>query len=159
MSVKSNRHEAIRRILAEHNVRSQEELGDFLRVSGFPTTQATLSRDFKELGIVKAHESSKGYVYRLPRRQSRVFMSQADGTMTDEGIRSIEFSNSFAVIKTYPGFASAVATIIDNNLGHEIAGTLAGDDTLLLILREGCSSKEVLNSISKFVTGIQSKLI
>lgn len=129
-----------------------------LEKEGFTVTQATLSRDFKELGVVKVHDSSKGYVYRFS--GTPVNMVNPDSAViTNDGIRSIEFSNSFAVVKTHPGFASAVATIIDHNISYEIVGTLAGDDTVLLILREGCSRAQVMSAISRFISGIQSKLI
>ena len=159
MSVKTNRQRAIRRIIRDNEVGSQEELQALLRSDGFPTTQATLSRDFKELGIVKVHDYAKGYVNKLPGAPSPVLVTADRNTITTEGIRSIEFSNSFAVVKTHPGFASAVATIIDHNVSHEIVGTLAGDDTVLLILRDGCRREQVLSAISHFISGIQSKLI
>lgn len=159
MSVKVDRQRAIRDIISTEVVRSQDELQDILLSRGLNVTQATLSRDFKELGIVKVHDSSKGeYVYRLP-GVGPMPTSYDRNTITSEGIRSIEFSGSIAVIKTHPGFASAVATIIDHNITREIVGTLAGDDTVLLVAREGCTRNQVVYSISRFFPGIQSKLI
>lgn len=158
MSIKSDRQQAIRRIIAENEVKSQDELQSILNSAGFFATQATLSRDFREMNVVKIHDSSKGYVYKIS-GESGNFSHSSPDNITKDGIRSIEFSSSFAVIKTQPGFASAVATIIDHNLAYEIVGTLAGDDTVLLVIKEGCDRQEVLSSISRFISGIQSKLV
>lgn len=158
MSIKTDRQQAIRRIIIENDVKSQDDLQSLLDSSGFFATQATLSRDFRELNIVKVHDPMKGYVYKLS-GDSKVFSNPSHDTITKDGIKSIEFSNSFAVIKTQSGFASAVATIIDHNISYEIVGTLAGDDTVLLIIREGCDRQKVLSAISRFISGIQSKLV
>jgi len=157
MGIKTDRLRAIRRLISEKDIKSQDELQVLLEENGFTVTQATLSRDFKELGVLKVHDYTRGYIYRLPGDDTRV-LTPAPGMVANEGVRSIEFSSSFAVIKTHPGFASAVATIIDHNANHEIVGTLAGDDTVLLIIREGCDRERVLSSVSSFISGIKTKL-
>ncbi len=158
MSARNDRLEATRRVIENNQVGNQEEVLDLLKKEGFNVTQATLSRDFKELGVVKVHDAGRGYVYKL-NSQAPKFIASNASHITSDGIRSIEFSNSFAVVKTHPGFASAVAYIIDNNVISEIAGTLAGDDTVLLIVREGYSRQQVLDAVSRFISGIQTKLI
>lgn len=157
MSVKSDRLEALREVIVDNDVRNQDEVLSLLESKGYNVTQATLSRDFKELGVVKVHDASKGYVYRLGGGEARI-IAPAATHITKDGIKSIEFSNSFAVVKTHPGFAGAVASIIDNNISKEIVGTIAGDDTVLLIIREGYTRMQVLDAVSKFITGIQTKL-
>lgn len=157
MGIKSDRLNALRELISENEVRNQDEVLSILVSKGYNTTQATLSRDLKEIGVVKIHEAGKGYVYRLGSTESKFFAPSAS-KITDDGIRSIEFSNFFAVIKTHPGFAGAVASIIDNNISKEIVGTIAGDDTVLLVIREGYSRSQVLDAVSKFITGIQTKL-
>ena len=158
MSARNDRLEATRRVIEDNQVGNQEEVLDLLKKEGFNVTQATLSRDFKELGVVKVHDASRGYVYKLTNQAPKLIAPNASH-ITSDGIKSIEFSNSFAVVKTHPGFASAVAYIIDNNVIKEIAGTLAGDDTVLLIVREGYTRQQVLDAVSKFISGIQTKLI
>lgn len=159
MSARTDRLEATRRVIEENQVGNQEDVLSLLKAKGFRVTQATLSRDFKELGVVKVHDSSRGgYVYQLSAQTPKFIVPNASH-LTSDGIKSIEFSNSLAVIKTHPGFASAVAYIIDNNVIREIIGTLAGDDTVLLIVREGCSREQVIEAISHFISGIQTKLI
>lgn len=158
MSARNDRLEATRRVIEDSLVSNQEEVLSLLKAKGFKVTQATLSRDFKELGVVKVHDASKGYVYKLS-TQAPKFIAPNASHLTSDGIKTLEFNNSFAVVKTHPGFASAVAYIIDNNVVSEIAGTLAGDDTVLLIIREGYSREQVLDAISNFIPGIQTKLI
>lgn len=158
MSARNDRLEATRRVIENNRVGNQEDVLYLLKKDGFNVTQATLSRDFKELGVVKVHDADCGYVYKL-NSQAPKFMAPNASHITSDGIRSIEFSNSFAVVKTHPGFASAVAYIIDNNVISEIAGTLAGDDTVLLIVREGYTRQQVLDAVSRFISGIQTKLI
>lgn len=156
MSIKSDRLEALREVIVDNDVRNQDEMLSLLLSKGYSVTQATLSRDFKELGVVKVHEAAKGYVYRLGGETKTI--APAATHITKEGIKSIEFSNSFAVVKTHPGFAGAVASIIDNNISREIVGTIAGDDTVLLIVREGYTRAQVLDAVSRFFSGIQTKI-
>ena len=157
MNIKSDRLEALREVIVNNDVRNQDEVLSLLESKGYNVTQATLSRDFKELGVVKVHEASLGYVYRLGGTDMRT-VAPASAHLTKDGIRSIEFSNSFAVVKTHPGFAGAVASIIDNNITREIVGTIAGDDTVLLIVREGYTRMQVLDAVSRHFSGIQTKL-
>jgi len=157
MSIKSQRLEAIRRIISNNGVKNQDEVLNGLQELGFAVTQATLSRDFKEIGVIKVHDTAKGYFYKLS-APSTIGIAHIPDHIATNGIRSIEFSNSFAVIRTQPGFAGAVASIIDGNAVNEIAGTIAGDDTVLMVIREGCSRDQVLDSVSKFITGIKYKL-
>jgi len=156
MSIKTQRLDAIRQIIANNGAKNQDEVLGLLLEKGFNATQATLSRDFKEIGVVKLHDPQFGYVYKLSPVSPSNGSSPAHINIA--GIRSIEFSNSFAVVKTQPGFAGAVASIIDNNVVDEISGTIAGDDTVLLIIREGYTRDQVLDAVSNFIAGIQFKL-
>lgn len=157
MSIKTQRLDAIRQIISKNGVKNQDEVLNGLQVMGFAVTQATLSRDFKEIGVIKVHDPKRGYFYKLS-GQAGIGPARVSNHIALNGIRSIEFSNSFAVIKTQPGFAGAVASIIDNNSVHEIVGTIAGDDTVLMVIREGYSRDQVLDSVSSFISGIQFKL-
>lgn len=156
MSIKSQRLEAIRQIIAHDGAKNQEEVLNLVHARGFSATQATLSRDFKEIGVIKLHDPDKGYVYKLAGGAHSFVLPSAHHIT--EGIRSIEFSNSFAVLKTQPGFAGAVASIIDDNAVDEIVGSIAGDDTVLLVIREGYTREQVLDSVSRFISGIQFKV-
>ncbi|MDR1259515.1 MAG: ArgR family transcriptional regulator [Tannerellaceae bacterium] len=137
MSVRKERQEAIRRIIRTEKVRNQEELSRRLEAVGFPATQATLSRDIKQLKIARVHDGNDTYVYQS---------TDAARSVTD-----LEFSGNLAVIKTRPGYAGAIASDIDREAPREILATVAGDDTILLIPREGYSRESISSAIARFI--------
>lgn len=149
---KSNRHKAIEEIIISRQISSQEELLSLLTEKGFELTQATLSRDIKELQIVKMPTANGDYAYRRP---SATISSQEDASpLSNFGFVSIEFSGQLAVIKTRPGYAMAIAGEIDAKAKETILGTVAGDDTILLIPRENISREEVSASLASFIPNI-----
>ena len=104
-------------------------------------TQATLSRDLKQLKVAKAASMNGNYVYVLPNNTMYKRMTDpqnASEMLRHNGFISIEFSHNIAVIKTRPGYASSLAYDIDMHNFHEIIGTIAGDDTIMLVVRENC---------------------
>ncbi|MBR1570572.1 MAG: ArgR family transcriptional regulator [Bacteroidales bacterium] len=144
------RHKALVQIIGQETIYSQEELQTKLQEMGIKTTQATLSRDLKALRIMKV----PGEGYRLPQSSPRFFASP-----TPTSVLSLEFSGQMAVMKTQPGFASAVASLIDHHPSRPILGTLAGDDTVLLILRQGFSSDQTVEALEKVIPEIKNHLI
>lgn len=158
MKTKNNRLDAIKMIISSKEVGSQEELLQELLKEGFRLTQATLSRDLKQLKVAKAASMNGNYVYVLPNNTMYKRMtgqhSAADMLLVD-GIRGIEFSGNLAVIRTRPGYASSVAYDIDTHNFNEILGTVAGDDTILLVLREGCTRMEVMDALSFVIPNIK----
>lgn len=141
MSTKKERWEAIRRILRTEKTGSQEELLRRLADNGFPVTQATLSRDLRQLKIVKIHDDGGDYAYRLPETPQPERTSHP----------LIEFSGNLAVVKTRPGYAMGIASDIDAHAPREILGTIAGDDTILVIPREGVSRERVIGALAHFI--------
>lgn len=156
MSVKSNRQAAIRAIIATRKIASQEELQTHLLTDGYDVTQATLSRDLKELGVVKIHDIESGYSYKLP-SVSDVKRTRMTGDITGEGVLWIAFSANMAVIKTQPGFASVVGAILDHADLEEVIGNVAGDDTVVIILKESVAKDQAMEAFSKLFKGIESK--
>ena len=157
MKSKNNRLDAIKIIISSKEIGSQDELLQELTKEGFQLTQATLSRDLKQLKVAKAASMNGNYVYVLPNNTMYRRMTEqqsATEMLRSDGIRGIEFSNNLAVIRTRPGYASSVAYDIDNHKFDEILGTIAGDDTILLVLREGCARTSVLNSLSLIIPNI-----
>jgi transcriptional regulator of arginine metabolism len=151
MNLRNNRFKVIEQMIAQHNVSSQEVLLGLLVAEGFELTQATLSRDLKEMKVIKAPNHSGEYVYTLSK-----IASNSDNSITNyqeinsaSGFLSIEFSGQMAVVKTRPGHASAIAYEIDEKASSIILGTIAGDDTILIIPREGIYKNEVLDAFSK----------
>ena len=142
MKSKNSRLDAIKIIISSKEVGSQEELLQELAKEGFRLTQATLSRDLKQLKVAKAASMNGNYVYVLPNNTMYKRMTEqhsASEMLMHNGFISIEFSANLAVIKTRPGYASSLAYDIDNRNFDEILGTIAGDDTIMLVIREGCT--------------------
>lgn len=156
--MKTNRLEAIKKLVSDNKIHNQEDLQSMLKEIGFDVTQATLSRDLRELHIVKVHDSRTGYHYELPQEGGTAALFRPSSFSIDS-VKSIEFASSHAVIKTYPGFADAVASVIDGNIRNGIMGTIAGDDTVLLILRDNLRRDDLIATISFFIPGIEDKII
>jgi len=151
MNIKAQRLLVIRRIIENQQVSSQKELLDQLKREGFHLTQATLSRDLKLLRAARIPDPEKDYIYFLP--SGRI---DQENTLSKEnfplnGFLSIEFAWHMGVVKTYPGYANSIASTIDNLESYHILGTVAGDDTILIIPREGVSRNEVLNELARLI--------
>ena len=158
MKSKNSRLDAIKIIISSKEIGSQEELLQELLKKGYSLTQATLSRDLKQLKVAKAASMNGNYVYVLPNNTMYKRMTEqhsASDMLRFNGVVSLDFSGNLAVIKTRPGYASSVAYDIDNHNFSEILGTIAGDDTILLVLREGAARTEVLNALSLIIPNIQ----
>jgi len=125
-----------------------------LRKEGFTLTQATLSRDLKQLKVAKAASMNGKYVYVLPNetmyRRSHKPLSAGE-MLSNPGFLSINFSGNLGVIKTRPGYASSIAYNIDNSNVPEILGTIAGDDTIIIVLREGVDHNALIDGINDIV--------
>ncbi|HUX54562.1 MAG TPA: hypothetical protein VMV56_09125 [Williamwhitmania sp.] len=149
MSKKKDRVLEIKRLISSMKISSQEQLLVFLKQGGIEVTQATLSRDLKAIGVAKAPDLETGYAYVLA---GSTHGSKPTPTLNVplESVVSVEFTHSFAVLKTHSGFASGVATFIDSVKMLEIIGTLAGDDTILLITREPFTKGQILSSLRNF---------
>jgi transcriptional regulator of arginine metabolism len=143
------RQQAILDILQAGPVYSQDELALRLQEQGITSTQATLSRDLKALRISKV--PGEGYV--VPARGRSL---SADFT---SGILRIQFSANLGVIRTRPGLANAVAVLIDNHMVFPVLGTIAGDDTILLILRNGSSPEDVLDALTPLFPEIKNRFV
>ena len=128
-TTKSNRLDAIKMIISSKEIGSQDELLGELREAGFELTQATLSRDLKQLKVAKAASMNGNYVYVLPNdtMYKRAVDTSLREMMDTQGVKSLEFSGNLAVVKTRPGYASSIAYDIDAREVFEILGSVAGD--------------------------------
>jgi transcriptional regulator of arginine metabolism len=144
----------IQSIVRSQAVGSQEDLLNILKNKGFNCTQATLSRDIKALKISKAPDIYGDYIYTLPPeahvQQKKLPVDNLQLILS--GFISLEFSGDLAVIKTRPGYAMGIASDIDAKAGQEILGTIAGDDTILLIPREKVPRKKIVETLEKLKT-------
>jgi transcriptional regulator of arginine metabolism len=131
---KGQRHIKIREMIANNEIETQDELVDLLREAGYNVTQATVSRDIKELHLVKVPLMDGRYKYSLPADQRFNPLQKLKRSLVDCFV-SIDSAGHFVVMKTLPGNAQAVGALIDNLDWEEIMGTICGDDTCLLICR------------------------
>lgn len=159
MKSKKDRLETIRMIVSNREIGSQEELLGYLNDEGYNVTQATLSRDLKQLKVAKAASMNGNYVYVLPNVTMYKRVStpgQIKEMMQVPGFLSIHFSGNIGVIRTRPGYASSIAFNIDNSNIPYILGTIAGDDTIMFVMSETAAEADVVNALSKVVPNLRS---
>lgn len=158
MKIKNNRLEALRLIISSQQLGSQDELLNALQKEGFKLTQATLSRDLKQLKVAKAATMGGNYVYVLPNETMYKRVSSPASVremMQMSGFVSANFSGNLGVIKTRPGYASSIAWHIDNSDIPMILGTIAGDDTIFIVLKEGYTHQEVIDELNMRVPSLK----
>jgi len=148
---KNTRLEVVKMIVSSQEVSTQEELLRELERSGFPSTQATLSRDLRQLRIAKGLNEAGVQVYMMPEQRRYQRVSDTHATvqqMNRLGVLSVKFSGNMAVVHTPPGHASHVAYDIDNANFQEVLGTVAGDDTVFIVMAEDANRQMLLNRIN-----------
>lgn len=157
MKIKTSRMEALKMLISSQEFGSQEEVLQALAKEGCTVTQATLSRDLKQLKVAKAASMNGRYVYVLPNETmyKRVPNPRSAREMLmTSGFTSINFSGNMIVIKTRPGYASSIAYNIDNSDIPQILGTIAGDDTIFLVKKEGTREKDIIDLLAEIIPDI-----
>lgn len=157
MKTKNDRIEMLKMLISSNELGSQDEVLNALAREGFKVTQATLSRDFKQLKVAKAASMNGKYVYVLPNETMyrRVLSPRSASEMVRlPGFLSINFSGNMGVIRTRPGYASSIAYNIDNGHIEEILGTIAGDDTIFIVIKEGATQQQVVTKLSYVIQGL-----
>ncbi len=151
---KNDRLAALRLIVTSMELSSQDEIIRALQRQGVEVSQATLSRDMKLLKIVKTANADGKYVYAIPTETAyrRVHRPQpAVDILPAPGFKSIQFSGNMAVMRTRPGFASSIASNIDSAALNAVIGTIAGDDTIFIVIREGATHVDVVDQLSAVI--------
>jgi transcriptional regulator of arginine metabolism len=148
--MKGQRHVKIREIITNHEIETQDELVDSLRRAGYNVTQATVSRDIKELHLMKIALDDGRYKYSMPADQRFNPMQRLKRALSDHFVH-IDYTENLVVLKCLPGTANTISALLDSLEWNEIMGTISGDDTILII----CRTKE--QSVS-FVDQIMSLL-
>ena len=147
-------------LITSRELSKQDELMAELEKAGYPTAQATLSRDLKLLKVVKAQNAEGRYVYMMPNNRAYRNVSNNHMTVTAMnrlGALGVRFSGNMAVVKTLPGHAAHVAYDIDKANLELIVGTVAGDDTVLLVLEEGADRAAVLDALSLVIPMVREE--
>lgn len=156
MKNKNERLLTIRRIISNEKISSQEELLNQLEGYGFKMTQATLSRDLRYLRVARVPDEEKGYSYYLPDAERKLSPRSIENFPMN-GFLSLEFAQGMCLMKTLPGFASGMASAIDLMKIWDIAGTIAGDDTILLIPRDGVKKETLIKRLAEIFPGVKQK--
>lgn len=157
MKSRNERMEVLRLILTNTEVGSQEALLQELEAEGYKVTQATLSRDLQKLKAAKV-ASATGYRYMLPENPlyRRRISAEIPGFLKNTGFVGLEFSGNIALLRTRPGYAAGISTDIDEHNLESVAGTLAGDDSIIVVIREGYDRQQVIDDLAHVLPAVKS---
>ena len=149
--MKNVRQSEILNIVQTKDIDTQEQLLEELRLRGFTATQATISRDIKELRLVKELTSSGGYRYALSERKSSSASDVRLRNIFKEGVLSVDVAQNIVVVRTMPGLASAACSALDAMDIDGMVGSLAGDDTGILIMRDNGFAQQFSSEVHKLL--------
>ena len=149
--MKTERHRKILEIIQRDIIETQEELAAELKQQGFQVTQATVSRDIKELRLVKAASGADRYRYALPGEGIFSGAPRKIHWIFRDSVTHIDYSENIVVVKTTPGAAQPVALAVDNEGWDEVIGTVAGDDTVMVIVKPKSAVNAVLDRFSSYL--------
>ena len=145
--MKEKRQRAILDIIANHIIETQEQLLAELKKRGFRCTQATISRDMKELQLIKELTPTGSYRYAVSIHQNQRDFNDRLRNVFREGVTSVDLAQNIIVLKTMPGLANAAAAALDGMEIEEVVGSLAGDDTALLVMRTNQAAEQFCNEL------------
>ncbi len=149
--MKNIRQKRILELIKEFNINTQEELVNLLKENGFDVTQATVSRDIKELGLIKVATDDNSYKYFAAAPPKHGLNTNRLKRLLQDSATNIDHSENLIVIKTLPGVANAIASCIDHIQWPEIIGTVAGDDTILIVVKPKEAVKDIIEKLHKFL--------
>ena len=148
--MKYGRHKCLIEIINKYKVETQDELLLYLKQEGYDVTQATISRDIKELKIIKVSTENDKYKYAVP-AQEDVRATAKYENIISETVISVDYANNMIVIKTYPGMANAAGAAIDSMSWKEILGTIAGDDTIFAVTYSSDQARFFVEKFKKYL--------
>lgn len=149
--MKNDRQNQLLQIISEECIETQEQLLDRLQARGIKCTQATISRDIKEMHLIKEPAGQGRYRYAVSAHRTRLNFADKLRTIFRESVISVDLAQNLVVIKTMPGLASAAASALDGMEINAKVGTLAGDDTVLLIMRDSVGAEEFCDEIKEML--------
>lgn len=148
--MKSKRHEMIARLIAAYDIETQEELAEKLSENGFAVTQATVSRDIKQMRLIKTLNENGSYHYATV-REAEADMQERFTQIFAHCVLSVEGAGNLIVIKTITGSASAAAEAVDSLKWSEVIGTIAGDNTIFLAVKDPEAVSELIGKFRKML--------
>lgn len=159
MKSRNERMEVLRLILTNTEIGSQEALLQELEAEGYKVTQATLSRDLQKLKAAKV-ASATGYRYMLPENPlyRRRITAEMPGFLRNTGFVGIDFSGNVGILRTRPGYAASIAADINDRKFNSIVGTVAGDDSIMVLVREGYDKQAVCKDLAEVLPAIKGTL-
>ncbi|MCR5285021.1 MAG: ArgR family transcriptional regulator [Treponema sp.] len=155
MKERQSRLKAIKNLIKNNTIESQDDLLALLQKEGFEVTQATLSRDLKLLKVGKVPDGKSGYMYAFPGEEES---SESESIYVHDFLRgyvSIDWSGNMVVIKTFSGHANSVCNAVDNFNLDEVLGTVAGDNCMFACLKEGLTGEDFMQALKKHIPGLE----
>lgn len=151
--MKQKRQEMILNIISNNDVDTQSRLMELLKESGFSATQATLSRDIRELRLVKVMTDTGIYKYDVPTQEKVTELSTKFRSIFSEAVVSVDYAFHIVVLKCHTGMASAACAALDNMKIRDVVGSLAGDDTIFVLLRNEQQALKLVSEIRQIIKG------
>lgn len=149
--MKAKRHTQILELIADCSIDTQEELLRRLNEAGFKVTQATVSRDIKELRLIKTQSPDGGYHYTTGAKSNAVDMSFKFHAIFSESVNSVDCAMNTVVVKCYTGMANAACAALDSIHWKDVVGTLAGDDTIFILMRSEKDAVEFVDQLNRLI--------
>ena len=149
--MKNDRQAKILEIISSENIETQEQLLERLEARGIISTQATISRDIKQMHLIKEPMGQGMYRYAVSGNRSKVNFAEKLRTIFRESINSVDSAQNIVVIKTMPGLASAACAAMDSMDFSVVVGSLAGDDTAFIVMRDTASAEEFCKVIREML--------
>ena len=149
--MKNDRQAMILEIIAQENIETQEQLQNRLLERGVRCTQATISRDIKQMHLIKEPVGQGVYKYAVSSNRTKLNFAEKLRTIFRESITSIDSAQNIVVLKTMPGLASAACSALDNMEIEYMVGSLAGDDTAFLVMRDNQSAESFCREIEEML--------
>ena len=149
--MKNDRQNHLLQIISEESIETQEQLLERLQSRGIKSTQATISRDIKELHLIKEPAGQGRYRYAVSTHRTKLNFADRLRTIFRESLLSVDYAQNIVVIKTMPGLAHGAASALDGMTISEMVGTLAGDDTVMLVMRNTESAAAFVAEIKEML--------
>lgn len=148
--MKEYRQNEIMSLINESEIETQEELLDCLRAKGYRVTQATISRDIRELGLVKVAGSGGRYKYAMPHREENTISAKFRGLLC-QTVEKVDRANNITVVKTFSGMAQGAAAAIDSMGRDDVVGSVAGDDTIIIVMRSNDAAQSLTDDLYEII--------
>ncbi len=149
--MKAKRHAKILELIGNKHINTQEELQAELGKNGFLVTQATVSRDIKELRLIKSLSNDGSYHYTTHQKEKGSDLSFKFHAIFSESVRGVDYAQNLVVVKCYTGMANAACAALDSIHWEGVVGTIAGDDTILVVMRSEAYAEKMIEDLNKLI--------